>query len=426
MAEVTEGHSDAPPSPNPEEEATPLTGEELLVAVRKQVEYYFSRANLASDAFLVSQMDAQMFVPLDVIAGFNGVQKLTKEIPVLLEAASTSEHLVLDQSGPFPKLRPNVTSERSTLILRDIPQATPEADVKLLFGEYAAEIRTIKSEIGDNWYVHFNGEAPALSAFEHLQSQTFNGASIRARIKSESFIRSFYAQQGDQGGALAAPQTRYGGYKGGGKGGYGKGGYYPQQAPMNPNAGMYYTADIDPNMQAMQAGMQAMQGRGGGRGYGKGGRGKGGYPMQQGMGYPVPYPGQQMAMQGGKVVPVMGQPPSLTTAKKSKKKKGKQDGVAAASKPQVQAPVFDAEAFPALSPGAADKKVGYAKPYKAYAPEEIATIVSKLGAEGDGVVPAPDCIPNDSVCKAESANVEFDSFAAVVKATSPEITTGGA
>ena len=41
-------------------------GEALREALAKQIDYYFSRANLSNDAYLVSQMDAQMFVPCDV------------------------------------------------------------------------------------------------------------------------------------------------------------------------------------------------------------------------------------------------------------------------------------------------------------------------------------------------------------------------
>jgi len=43
------------------------TSDDLIDAVRKQVEYYFSKENLQSDVFLVSQMDANQSVSIDVI-----------------------------------------------------------------------------------------------------------------------------------------------------------------------------------------------------------------------------------------------------------------------------------------------------------------------------------------------------------------------
>lgn len=45
-------------------------GEQLEEAVIKQIDYYFSRQNLANDAYLVSQMDSDMWVPIATIAGF--------------------------------------------------------------------------------------------------------------------------------------------------------------------------------------------------------------------------------------------------------------------------------------------------------------------------------------------------------------------
>jgi hypothetical protein len=63
---------------------TELTGETLTQAIRKQVEFYFSPSNLSVDKFLVSQMDPQMFVPIQVIANFKKVQYLTKVRIILL------------------------------------------------------------------------------------------------------------------------------------------------------------------------------------------------------------------------------------------------------------------------------------------------------------------------------------------------------
>jgi hypothetical protein len=39
----------------------------LLEALRRQVEFYFSKENLATDQYLVSQMNAQHFVPISTI-----------------------------------------------------------------------------------------------------------------------------------------------------------------------------------------------------------------------------------------------------------------------------------------------------------------------------------------------------------------------
>ena len=48
--------------------AAPITDPELLKeAVRKQVEFYFSKDNLQTDAYLVKLMDENLSVPISAI-----------------------------------------------------------------------------------------------------------------------------------------------------------------------------------------------------------------------------------------------------------------------------------------------------------------------------------------------------------------------
>lgn len=49
--------------------------------LKKQMEYYFSEENLVKDGFLRAHMDAQGFVPLDVIAGFRRVTTIAGNQP---------------------------------------------------------------------------------------------------------------------------------------------------------------------------------------------------------------------------------------------------------------------------------------------------------------------------------------------------------
>ena len=46
---------------------TEVETEQLMDAVRKQVEYYFSKENLQSDAYLTSHMDANMTVAIATV-----------------------------------------------------------------------------------------------------------------------------------------------------------------------------------------------------------------------------------------------------------------------------------------------------------------------------------------------------------------------
>lgn len=79
------------------------------------------------------------------------------------------------------------------IMLREIPQATEQSEIRALFGEHKQKIANMRPEIGDNWYVNFEDEDQAMAALEHLQfgGVTFQGQSVRARIKSENLVRAY-------------------------------------------------------------------------------------------------------------------------------------------------------------------------------------------------------------------------------------------
>jgi len=95
-------------------------GDELKEAVRKQIEYYFSPQNLANDAFLVSHMNKDLYVGLDLIATFKIMKAMTTDIEVIKKAILDSKVLTLDETGT--KVKPNAvsTQQRTTIIIRDL------------------------------------------------------------------------------------------------------------------------------------------------------------------------------------------------------------------------------------------------------------------------------------------------------------------
>ncbi|KAF2324722.1 hypothetical protein GH714_016487 [Hevea brasiliensis] len=65
----------------------------LPVMLVRQIEYYFSDANLIKDEFLKSNMDNQGWVSIALIAGFNRVRSMTKDIRLILDSLRTSTFL---------------------------------------------------------------------------------------------------------------------------------------------------------------------------------------------------------------------------------------------------------------------------------------------------------------------------------------------
>ena len=46
---------------------------------------YYCRENLANDSYLVSQMDADQYVPISTVAGFNQVKRMTTNMDLVIE-----------------------------------------------------------------------------------------------------------------------------------------------------------------------------------------------------------------------------------------------------------------------------------------------------------------------------------------------------
>lgn len=67
--------------------------ERLKQLLAAQLEYYFSRDNLANDAYLVSQMDGDQYVPIWTVANFNQIKKLTTDIKLITEVLKESPNV---------------------------------------------------------------------------------------------------------------------------------------------------------------------------------------------------------------------------------------------------------------------------------------------------------------------------------------------
>jgi hypothetical protein len=62
--------------------------------------------------------------------------------------------------------------------------------VKGIFSEGFGKVKEVKPELGDLWYVTFESDDDAVSAYELLKNKTFQDKPIKARLKIESTFRS--------------------------------------------------------------------------------------------------------------------------------------------------------------------------------------------------------------------------------------------
>eukprot|EP00002_Diphylleia_rotans_P035190 TRINITY_DN7656_c0_g1_i1.p1 TRINITY_DN7656_c0_g1~~TRINITY_DN7656_c0_g1_i1.p1 ORF type:complete len:773 (-),score=161.67 TRINITY_DN7656_c0_g1_i1:577-2895(-) len=169
-------------------QAASLDQQSLLENLTRQIEYYFSRSNLASDVYLVSQMDNDLFVPISIIAGFKMVQRMTGDINLVLQAMKASSSLIVDEKNM--KVKPNIKHRRTTLILRDVPSSFATEQLEALFQSGSVKPVSIRPDVKETWFVEFETEEETSKAFDFVRTQSIEGHPINARIKSETLLRT--------------------------------------------------------------------------------------------------------------------------------------------------------------------------------------------------------------------------------------------
>lgn len=93
-------------------------------------------------------MDNDQYVPIWTVANFNQVKKLTKDIKLITEVLRESPNVQVDEEGQ--KVRPN--HKRCIVILREIPDSTPLADVKVCVNIYF--IIVVKNQALTLYYIN--------------------------------------------------------------------------------------------------------------------------------------------------------------------------------------------------------------------------------------------------------------------------------
>jgi hypothetical protein len=179
-----------------------------------------------------------------------------QDIAQIVASLNGSTDVILDETST--RIRPNMSNKRHTLIIRDIPTSTPEAEVIAIFNQPGAPaVVSVRSEVGNNWFCEFQDEDATMRALDWSRSSgSFNGEPLKARVKSESILKGSFTPSFFAANAAALPL------------------YAPMQAPLGANArGFARRPDSS------------------------GSRGRrvvsGGRPVQPGVPYPsVPIPGQ--------------------------------------------------------------------------------------------------------------------------------------
>jgi La-related protein 7 len=114
----------------------------VVLKLQKQIEFYFSDANLRHDTFLSTQMkkSSDNYVDLEVIARCNAVKSLTKDRDVIRAAIHLCADLELSDDGQkvrrISSLPEVVNLDDQTIFVDNIPQHADHATVKKVFNKF--------------------------------------------------------------------------------------------------------------------------------------------------------------------------------------------------------------------------------------------------------------------------------------------------
>ncbi|CAO3594155.1 unnamed protein product [Absidia cylindrospora] len=198
--------------PSSDHDHQPLQVDSTHHPLQRQLEYYFSRQNLANDTYLVSQMDPELYVPIATIAKFKRVQDITSDMDYIVLTLRRSLAVTVDESGT--KVKPNISLQRTTVILREMPDASEKEINHFLQDMDSPPVKSIKNEYGNMWYITFDSEDDALKVLYGTRGRSFKGQPVAARMKSEPVVGSIQARksalQAETSSSTTANATHFG------------------------------------------------------------------------------------------------------------------------------------------------------------------------------------------------------------------------
>jgi hypothetical protein len=92
-------------------------------AIRKQVEFYLSDANLRRDVFFQAELKKNAFIPIPVFLNCNMIRKLTKDAKLVANAVEKSEKLVLNEGKNAIARKDHASFDLDALVNSSAPES---------------------------------------------------------------------------------------------------------------------------------------------------------------------------------------------------------------------------------------------------------------------------------------------------------------
>lgn len=171
-----------------------MSDSETVTNLKQVLRKYFSPENLRHDAVLTQLLARQQFVTVEEILRLSLVKKTLdasdisdadKQQMVLVAIRGMSDMLTLYDDDRY--VIPKVPQNRTTIILRDLPENVKLEEIKsLLDNDNCKNVQEIRPDVNKTWFVTFDNEEDCVTAATWIQlSAKLRGEKVRCRIKSE-------------------------------------------------------------------------------------------------------------------------------------------------------------------------------------------------------------------------------------------------
>jgi len=173
------------------------TVSKLQVVLKK----YFSSENLRNDTHLTQLLAKQQFVTLDEILRLSLVAKTleagdiseeNKKPTVLRAIREMADVLTLYDNDQY--VIPRIPQNRTTIILRDLPENVQLEEIKkLLNNDSCRNYREIRPDCNKTWFVTYDSEEDCVMGATWIQlNAKLRGEKVRCRIKSEHNPQAYF------------------------------------------------------------------------------------------------------------------------------------------------------------------------------------------------------------------------------------------
>lgn len=156
--------------------------------ITELVESILSPDNLHSEvvSYMTKSGDT-MTLQLSILQSFPIMKMLNISEEDLISALKNSKYPYDDS---LKIINVGLKVERKTVILLNAPEGVSTDEIKQFFGELSSEIREIKNEIENTWFITFTSEEKATNAVLNCIGKKFGGTKVNVRMKSENLVKN--------------------------------------------------------------------------------------------------------------------------------------------------------------------------------------------------------------------------------------------